>query len=68
MKYNIVSIKNPKWAGQEETLIDCEIVFEGMEQTPVPFTANKNDCEAHGREVFEAILSGKFGEIAAFVE
>jgi hypothetical protein len=32
----------------------------------VPFTAAPNDSEAHGREIYQRIVAGEFGEIAPF--
>lgn len=68
MKYNLVSIKNPKWANPEKTLVDCEIVLEGMEDLYLPFTASKNDVEAHGRAIFADLVVGKYGVIVEYTE
>jgi hypothetical protein len=33
----------------------------------LPFTADANDVEAHGRLIFADIVSGKYGDIADYV-
>lgn len=64
MKYS--DVKNPQWLNAENTLIDCMVLFDHIGE-PVPFTANPNDTEAHGREIFERCAAGEFGEVAAYV-
>ncbi len=34
----------------------------------IPFTATPNDPHQHGREIYNSAVSGKHGEIAAYVE
>jgi hypothetical protein len=63
---NYSSVTNQKWANAESTLIDCVVTFDHIGE-PVPFTANPNDTEAHGREIFERAAAGEFGEVAAYV-
>ena len=66
MQSIIVSIKNPKWANESHTAIDCELMLEGLDDV-LPFTASSDDCEPHGKEIFGRILAGEFGEISDFV-
>ncbi len=55
-------VKNPKWMNEEKTLIDVVVRLEGIEEE-LPFTANKNDVEEHGRNIFELCAAGQFGKI-----
>lgn len=64
MKFS--SIANPQWANADQTLIDCVVTFDRLGE-PVPFTANPNDTEPHGREIFERCASGEFGRVADYV-
>lgn len=48
-----IKIKNP--VRIDETRIDCEI--EHPQFGWIPFTADLNDVEAHGREVYAAALA-----------
>ena len=34
----------------------------------IPFTASKDDCEAHGRLIFKNAINGKYGEILPATE
>ncbi len=63
---NFSKITSPQWANSENTMIDCVVTFEIIGE-PVPFTANANDTEAHGREIFARCMAGEFGEVAAYV-
>jgi hypothetical protein len=63
---NIEYAKTPKWANAEKTQIDLIIKVShlGME---VPFTANPDDIEEHGRQIFADCVDGKYGPIADYV-
>lgn len=58
MKYT--NVRGLCWRGPE--MIDMIVNFDGI--GPVPFAASPNDCEAHGRELYERAVAGDFGPIA----
>ena len=58
----IKSVKKPKWANNEKTLIDVTITVEGMDGE-FPFTANLDDTLEHGRELFQKCVAGNYGKI-----
>lgn len=58
--------KDPVWANAEHTMIDLTVKFSHINEE-LPFTANQNDCEAHGRAIFEAAADGEFGPVAEYV-
>ena len=58
--------KNPVWVNEQHTMIDLIVKFKHL-NSEVPFTADFNDCEAHGRDIFALAANGEFGEIAPFV-
>ena len=60
-----VQISNPRWANAEQTVIDCEI--EHPVHGWIPFTANPNDGEPLGKEVYDACVAGQAGPIAPYV-
>ncbi len=62
----VESLKNPQWMNAEHTLIDAVVKFDRFPYE-IPFTANQNDIEEHGRALFAAIQSGEYGEIAAYI-
>jgi hypothetical protein len=66
MQSTLTSVSNPRWANEEHTAIDCEITTSQFGEEVLPFTADKNDVEAHGRVIFDLINSGKYGAIAEY--
>lgn len=67
MQSFLTSLKNPRWANSEHTLIDCEITTSQFGDEILPFTANPNDSEEHGRIIFQKIVNGEYGDIAEYV-
>lgn len=67
MQTTLTSLQNPSWANAEHTMIDCEITTSQFGDEVLPFTANHNDVEAHGRDIFADIVAGAYGEIAEYV-
>lgn len=61
------SVSNPRWSNEERTRIDCEIMTSQFGDEVLPFTADANDVEAHGRKIFADLASGKYGPIAEYV-
>ena len=58
--------KNPVWANAEHTMIDLIIKWDAFNEE-LPFTANPNDCESHGRAIYAAAKEGAFGPVAEYV-
>lgn len=65
MKYR--QIFNPRWANAAQTILDCDVDFEEIEEATVPFTAVANDKYAFTSEIYNKILNGDYGTIAAYV-
>lgn len=61
----LVYAKDPIWANRSKTLINLTVRFEEINED-LPFTANPNDSEAHGRDLFSRALAGEFGIISDF--
>lgn len=68
MTIEITSVSNPQWANLEHTTIDCLITTSQFGDEVLPFTADKNDIEAHGRAIFQDISAGKYGPIGEYVQ
>ncbi|MEB0964950.1 DUF4376 domain-containing protein [Citrobacter braakii] len=60
---NIKEIKNARYLEGGE--IDCDVLFEGMEDT-LPYTATADDTASTGQQIWQELQSGKWGEIAPF--
>lgn len=67
MQSQLTSLTNPIWANAEQTLIDCKITTSQFGDEVLPFTADANDVEAHGRAIFADLVAGAYGPIAAYV-
>lgn len=67
MQTILTSVKNPRWSNPENTRIDCEITTSQFGDMVLPFTADSNDSEPHGRAIFSAIANGDYGDIAEYV-
>jgi hypothetical protein len=64
--YTTEYIKDCVYANPESTIINCIVKFSKFD-IEQPFSANKNDPEEHGREIFARLISGEFGTIAPYV-
>ena len=57
----VKAITRPRYL--ESGAIDCDVLFEGMEE-PIPYTATAEDTAETGRQIWQELQSGKWGEIA----
>lgn len=64
-KLNLKYASNPKWSNRSHSAIDVVARFHEIEED-LPFTANPDDVEAHGRDIYYRASSGEFGPIAEF--
>ena len=62
----VEDIKNPVYVDETGDRIDCDVKFDTL-PTYVPFTADKNDVEPHGREIYAQLVAGDWGPIAPYV-
>lgn len=67
MQSQLTSVLNPRWSNAEHTAIDCEITTSQFGDEVLPFTASKNDVEAHGQAIFADLVAGAYGPIAEYV-
>jgi hypothetical protein len=67
MQATLTSLTSPVWANAEHTLIDCLITTSQFGAEVLPFTANPNDVEPHGRAIFADIVAGAYGAIGEYV-
>lgn len=67
MQAILTSLANPIWSNAEHTAIDCLITTSQFGAEVLPFTADQNDVEAHGRAIFADIVSGTYGAISEYV-
>jgi len=57
--------RNPQYSKADNSTIDVEV--NHPTHGWIPFTADPNDTEAHGREIHAKALAGEYGVIAAYV-
>jgi hypothetical protein len=63
---NVEYIKNPVFMSENGSRIDCIVKFDSV-PIELPFLADANDIEPHGRAIHAAILAGEAGEIEPYV-
>jgi hypothetical protein len=61
---NFTSLKNPKWANDEQTAIVCLVTLDIFGDEEISFVAANYDPEEHGRVLFQELVDGKHGPIA----
>lgn len=59
-----IRVQDAVYASQAGDVIDCQIEIEGLGL--LPFSASKNDPESHGRQLYEELIAGEWGEVAVF--
>jgi hypothetical protein len=68
LTYILIDAKNPKWMDEANTIIDIEAKWQHLEKEGyLPFTAQANDTEAHGVDLYNRCVAGEFGAIADYV-
>ena len=67
MQSTLTSLTNPIWSNAGHTTIDCLITTSQFGVEVLPFTADQNDIEPHGRAIFASIVAGEYGVIAEYV-
>lgn len=66
MKYT--DVKNPIWANEQHTEINCDVDFDDLKEEFVPFTANPLDLyNSASKQIFDDCVAGKYGVIAEYV-
>lgn len=64
----VLSVSKLQWRDADHTALDCEVLFEELEQIgPIPFATNANADTDHGREIWEKATNGDYGDIQPFV-
>jgi len=67
MQATLTSLTNPVWSNAAHTTIDCLITTSQFGAEVLPFTADQNDVEAHGRGIFADLVAGAYGPIGEYV-
>lgn len=62
MKY--FSVNNPRFISTNTDYIECSVLFEDL--GVINFIAYRYDAEPHSRKLYNDIISGFYGEIAAY--
>jgi len=65
----ILAVRNCKYMKADNSLIECEAKFGHLgdsTQDWLPFAANPNDEEEHGRTLFANAVKGDYGTVTAY--
>jgi hypothetical protein len=63
---NIVSIRNAKWLNEENTIFDCEVIFQEFPNKWMPFAYNQSDKEPHSVWIKDVWLQSNSAEVADY--
>jgi hypothetical protein len=64
--FTVQSVSNPVYTNEDGTGIDVQIKFAEF-PVVLPFHATSWDIEVHGRQIFNDLKAGVYGEIAPYV-
>jgi hypothetical protein len=67
MTSTLTSLKNPRWANAEHSVIVCDITTTQFGDEVLPFAANPEDPAPHGRAIFADLVAGTYGPIAEYI-
>jgi hypothetical protein len=59
-----VEVRNPKWANEAHTMINCEVNFTHIPEDFVPFSAVAEGDYVHSHNIFAECVTGMYGPIA----
>lgn len=59
-----IRVLDAVYASQAGDVIDCQVEIEGLGL--LPFSASRRDPEQHGQLLYEELIAGKWGDIAAY--
>lgn len=62
MTIDIIKVRNVTAHPELDNELNMEVLFAHLPEF-VPFTARRNDCEEHGRELYSRAMFGEFGPI-----
>jgi|AGFT01.1.fsa_nt_gi Caudovirales tail fibre assembly protein. len=59
-------VRNPIYANENKTAINCEVLFRHLPGEYVPFTATPDDPQAWGRDIFAQCDRRKWGDVSPY--
>jgi len=62
----VISAHSPRFSDSTGDRIDCSVLFDGF-SNELPFTAFRDDVEAHSVELFSRCIQGEFGPVVQYV-
>lgn len=66
---NYTNVKNPQWANQNKTIIDCNVLFDDFSPEYLPFTANPLDTSnPSSKQIYDECVAGIWGEVKPYVK
>lgn len=59
-------VKNPVFSAENKSTIDLTCNIKGVGNNLL-FTASADDCEAHGRQLYQKAVNGDYGDIGEYI-
>jgi hypothetical protein len=67
MSINLIDAQNPEWANSEKTRIEVQAKWQHLESEGyLQFSADPNDTEAHGVDLYDRCVAEEFGTVADY--
>lgn len=66
MNIQYTLVRHPRWANEEQTMIDCEVNFTHLEGEWVGFAAVADGDYPHTHRIFAECVAGNYGPIAPY--
>lgn len=64
--FAVSTVTNAIWADEAKTHIVCLVTFTAKPGEARPFGASATDSMEHGRQIFNDLINGKYGEIKPY--
>jgi len=65
---NYTDVKNPQWANENHTVINCNVLFDDFSPEYLPFSANPSDTSnPNSQKIFNECFEGVWGSVAEYV-
>ena len=66
INYTITEARNPKWANDDNNMIDLEVNFAELPESWLAYTASPTDSVEHSRTLYTNAVNGDYGTVQAY--
>ena len=66
INYTITAARNPKWANDDNNMIDLEVNFAELPESWLAYTASPTDSVEHSCTLYTNAVNGDYGTVQAY--